>query len=302
MVDEKFGYMWMFEQTDVQPLIGAVYNNEGFPLVSDPFFSIQMTCRYACIDEDGDGVSELALYTKIYSGAPDNAVGEYCTKYRYYGNVSQKMESYDATFIPESDKLKEIKSSSYEGVLGEQTADCFGMPLSYPIVQGIGNDTAINQTLPTLIEQCVKELLTTNGTVYNGYDGELKMIDAVYVPYESQTAFSLVYHVTYANSLSEYPELLSFAVTVNKQSGERLTLEDLADIEQLKAPFARQYVKFDKAEYYEPLDAEDYAEMLMSCDQTYDTSSSLYSFVCGNTVCILCSGPLLYYSFVLSFM
>jgi len=297
VVDEQFGNIWMFEHTDLQPLFGAAYDTEGFPLVSDTFLLDVMPCRYEFIDEESDGVVELAMYAEVYSGYTDNSVGEYCTKYRY-DEISRGMTCFEASFFPKSDKLKEITRASFGGMIGEQTLEYAGMQFPYPIVQGVGNDSAINQTLPVAIAQCVEGVLNAND-IYDDYEIDVRLMDVVYIPFESDTKFSLVYHATYFDAFSDYPVAISFAVTVDKQSGKRLTLNDLVDIEQARKQFVSQYAKYDRVNYHEPLTLEDYLEMLTSCDMTYDLTGALNSFVCNDTVCILRSAVGLYWSFVI---
>ena len=153
-------------------------------------------------------------------------VKKYCP--RDWGNLYQEIEAYQEKTIAEQNILRGEQIYEVQGI----TAECQG--ISFPSVEIVGledeeKQRSINEILQEPIRICIMN---------EGWKDESKkqmLFDKVkiFIAYKSENWLSIVYSIQVSDFDRNDDGMADLGVTINLQSGERVMLDDLFDMNGL---------------------------------------------------------------------
>ena len=144
--------------------------------------------------------------------------------------VYQEMEAYQEKTVAEQSALQGEPSYEVQMI----TAECDGIVFSCVGIDGM-SDGEKQERINSILQEPIRTCIMNEG--WDSDSEKQKLFDKVkiYIAYQSEEWLSVVYSVTVCRPYKSSDGVADFGVTVDLQSGERVMLGDLFEIDDLMA-------------------------------------------------------------------
>lgn len=176
-------------------------------------------------------------------------IGERWTFLNYWGELDMEMEENWEKTVEEQDAEQNEKGYSLHGTWSE----CDGIVFPVVEVSGLENET-IQKRINEHLQEGLKAFIENVGWEDDIYQRQYLFDQTkIYVSYKSDGLLCIVYSISIENPWKEDDGIFDLAVVVNIQTGERVMLDDLMDMEGLIDWMMLQYSSRMKEDRYKGL-------------------------------------------------
>ena len=175
-------------------------------------------------------------------------IGESWTFRNYWGELDMEMEENWEKTVEEQDAEQNEKGYS----LHETWSECDGTVFPVVQVSGMENET-IQERINVHLQEGLKSFVENVGWE-DDTDRRQYLFDQtkIYVSYKSDRLLCIVYSISMEDPWKEDDGIFDLAVVVNIQTGERVMLDDLMDMDGLIDWMMLQYPRMEE-DYYKGL-------------------------------------------------
>ena len=146
-----------------------------------------------------------------------------------FGTLYQELEAYQEKTIAEQNLLRGEQSYEVQGI----TAECEGTFFPSVEIDGL-EDKEKQERINGILQEPLRTLIMNEGWEDEGEKQALFDKTKIYIAYKSEEWLSVVYSIKVWNlNEKNYDGVADFGVTINLQSGERVMLDDLLEIDGL---------------------------------------------------------------------
>lgn len=147
---------------------------------------------------------------------------------RDWGSLYQEIEAYQEKTIEEQNILRGEQIYEVQGI----TAECQG--ISFPSVEIVGlEDEGKQRRINGILQEPIRTCIMNGGWEDESMKQALFDKVKIYIAYKSEKWLSIVYSIQVRDFDRNYDGVADLGVTINLQSGERVLLDDLFDMNGL---------------------------------------------------------------------
>ena len=146
----------------------------------------------------------------------------------YWGCVYREMEVYQEKTVAEQSALRGEPSYEVQMI----TAECDGIVFSCVGIDGMSDEEKQNK-INGILQEPIRTCIMNEGWKTDSEKQELFENVKIYIAYQSEEWLSVIYSIKVDNLNKVSDGEADFGVTVNLQSGERVMLDDLFEIDDL---------------------------------------------------------------------
>ncbi len=147
---------------------------------------------------------------------------------RDWGKLYQEMEAYQEKTIVEQNILRGDQTYEVQGIM----AKCEG--IVFPSVEIDGMEDEEKQgRINRILQEPLRTFIMNEGWEDESEKQSLFDKVKIYIAYKSEELLSIVYSIQVKDFDRNYDGIADFGVTINLQSGERVMLDDLFDMDGL---------------------------------------------------------------------
>ena len=130
-----------------------------------------------------------------------------------------------------AEQMADHKATEYK--LHETQGECDGTV--FPAVKVTGmTDEAVQKKLNEHLQEGLREFIQNERWIDKGYRQELLQKTKIYISYKSERLLSVVYSIPISDQNELDDGILDIPIVLDMQTGERLKLDDLIEVEKLK--------------------------------------------------------------------